>query len=144
MIYKYCKCGKKIEDSINCCSDCQGEIDKAKKEQYRQYQSSRADVREQKFYNSSKWKTVRDVARARDKWLCRLCLSDSLISEADVVHHIVEIKKDWDKRLDLDNVICLCNCCHKEVHIIYDKGSKNRQEMIMILKDILDLEFKIG
>ncbi|PAE58568.1 HNH endonuclease, partial [Bacillus licheniformis] len=35
---------------------------------------------------------------------------------ADMVHHIVEVKQDWSKRLDLSNLESLCNACHNKVH----------------------------
>ncbi|WP_250540588.1 HNH endonuclease, partial [Bacillus subtilis] len=27
-----------------------------------------------------------------------------------------EVKEDWAKRLDLDNLVSLCNACHNKVH----------------------------
>ncbi|TWK49239.1 hypothetical protein CHCC20347_1522 [Bacillus paralicheniformis] len=38
-----------------------------------------------------------------------------------MVHHIVEVKQDWSKRLDLSNLESLCNACHNKVH-----GDRNK------------------
>ncbi|WP_116316054.1 HNH endonuclease [Bacillus subtilis] len=68
------------------------------------------------FYKSTDWKRTRQLALIRDNYLCQHCLKDHCFTPADMVHHIVEVKEDWAKRLDLDNLVSLCNACHNKVH----------------------------
>ncbi|WBL53610.1 HNH endonuclease [Bacillus phage yong1] len=68
------------------------------------------------FYKSTDWKRTRQLGLIRDNYLCQHCLKDHCFTPADMVHHIVEVKEDWSKRLDLDNLVSLCNACHNKVH----------------------------
>ncbi|KUP32855.1 HNH endonuclease [Bacillus halotolerans] len=68
------------------------------------------------FYKSTDWKRTRQLALIRDNYLCQHCLKDHCFTPADMVHHIVEVKEEWAKRLDLDNLVSLCNACHNKVH----------------------------
>ena len=54
-----------------------------------------------------------------------------------MVHHIIPLRDDYTKGLELDNLICLCNRCHKKVHARYDRSELDKQEMINILMSIL-------
>lgn len=74
------------------------------------------DKKTSSFYNSYKWQKLRRVAFERDNWLCQRCLKKGILKRADVVHHIVEIRDDWSKRLDLDNLESLCHGCHNAIH----------------------------
>nr|WP_279388960.1 HNH endonuclease [Baia soyae] len=33
-----------------------------------------------------------------------------------VLNHIVEVKEDWNKRLELSNLQSVCNACHNRIH----------------------------
>ena len=54
----------------------------------------------------------------RDRNMCRLCAIGygnkpiAYVSEVSV-HHIVPLSVDFDKRLDDDNLICLCGYHHE-------------------------------
>lgn len=83
---------------------------------HREYKRYRQDHKEQSFYNSSLWKKIRRERLTIDNGLCQMCLEDDRLTLADMVHHEIEVKDDWDKRLDIDNLISLCNGCHNKVH----------------------------
>ncbi|MBZ5212766.1 HNH endonuclease [Bacillus paralicheniformis] len=68
------------------------------------------------FYKSTEWKRTRELVLLRDNCLCQRCLREHRFTPADMVHHIVEVKQDWSKRLDLSNLESLCNACHNKVH----------------------------
>lgn len=68
------------------------------------------------FYRSKPWEKVREVVLARDNGLCQECLKDKRVTLADTVHHIIELKDDWGKRLDLNNLISICSSCHSKIH----------------------------
>lgn len=70
----------------------------------------------QHFYNSKSWHDLRNFKWQESNGLCELCLKDGIINEAREIHHIVPIEKDWNKRLDYDNLIALCPSHHQEQH----------------------------
>lgn len=68
------------------------------------------------FYNSTRWKKARYMRLQIDNGLCQVCKGRGLITIADTVHHIVEVKEDWEKRLEMENLVSLCKACHNEIH----------------------------
>ncbi|MBB4873446.1 5-methylcytosine-specific restriction endonuclease McrA [Bacillus velezensis] len=68
------------------------------------------------FYKSTEWKRTRQLALIRDNHLCQHCLKDHCFTPAGMVHHIVEVKQDWSKRLAIKNLESLCNACHNKTH----------------------------
>lgn len=64
-----------------------------------------ADKRETVEYQK-----VRDEIRDRDRWTCQLCGKKNKI----VAHHIVPVRKDPSKVFDANNLISLCDKCHRE------------------------------
>jgi 5-methylcytosine-specific restriction protein A len=68
------------------------------------------------FYSSPEWQAVRNAAVARDKALCVLCMREGKVKPFHTVHHIIPIKDDWCKRLSLDNLICVCERHHQQLH----------------------------
>ena len=71
----------------------------------------------QSFYVSQEWKTACSFVWERDKRTCQRC---NLIKEesADMPFHIHHIKSfaDKDLRSDPENLILLCEACHRFVH----------------------------
>ena len=73
------------------------------------------------FYKSKAWRNKRKQVLLRDKYMCQECLRNGVIkntnsNERFYIHHIVEIKDDWDKRLDMDNLETVCATCHINKH----------------------------
>lgn len=113
------RCGALIDFNKIYCDACQKEVDELQKKQDRKYNAEVRFVRDKQyheFYNSPEWQQVRNAAIARDHALCQDCLKQHIIKPYDVVHHIVPIKDNWNKRLELDNLVCLCESCHQERH----------------------------
>ena len=52
---------------------------------------------------------ARKNIKARDNWTCQLCGSKEKI----VAHHIISVKKDPTKMFDENNLISLCDVCHR-------------------------------
>jgi 5-methylcytosine-specific restriction protein A len=97
------------------CDKHKGKEQQSKAERHRYYDEHMRDQQAREFYHSKEWERVRLAALARDNFLCQHCLRNNRITPADMVHHIIEIKRDWSKRLDLDNLISLCNSCHNKI-----------------------------
>lgn len=67
-----------------------------------------------KFYSSKVWKNTRNSVMMEHDWVCANCKRNNLITPAKIVDHIVEVKDDWDRRLDTDNLEPLCHSCHNK------------------------------
>ncbi|MFD2829218.1 HNH endonuclease [Corticicoccus populi] len=93
------------------CKEHIGEVDR----QYNEFRN-KYDKEYVSFYSSKKWRDKRLQALRRDEYLCKDCLKDDVYTVAEEVHHIIETKDDWSKRLELDNLISLCKACHNKRH----------------------------
>lgn len=82
------------------------------KEDRKFYDTHKKDKRIVSFYNSKEWKNMRIKALERDNYLCVNCLLKGMYAQATSVHHIVKIKLDWARRLDIFNLKSLCEKCH--------------------------------
>ncbi|MBT2600957.1 MULTISPECIES: HNH endonuclease signature motif containing protein [unclassified Oceanobacillus] len=82
----------------------------------RNYNRYNRDDNTEGLYHSGEWRRLRQLALIRDNYLCQRCLKNKKRSKAQVVHHIIEVKDDWSKRLELDNLESLCHRCHNQHH----------------------------
>lgn len=82
----------------------------------RNYNQYKRDDTINGFYRGTDWQRIRKSALVRDNYLCQRCLKQKKIQKAQVVHHVVEIKEDWNQRLNLDNLESLCRTCHNRHH----------------------------
>lgn len=69
------------------------------------------DIKAQEFYQSKQWKILSKKHKQQNP-LCIHCLELSIVNPAQVSDHIIEIRDDWDKRLDPTNLQSLCHSCH--------------------------------
>ena len=107
MLTKLCKkCGKLIPYPLTYCDKCRPKPkDKAKETRY--YDKNRRDKRSTAFYNSKEWRALSAYVLMINNYQCAECGK-----VATEVHHIIEVKDDWSKRLDIDNLQPLCTSCH--------------------------------
>lgn len=84
------------------------------------------------FYKSAVWRQARKTALERDFYICQDCLAAKRRGEmirprtATVVHHILPVEQRPDLRLDLDNLVSLCDPCHNKRHP--EKGGGPKEE----------------
>lgn len=79
----------------------------------------RFDRQVERFYSSTKWRNFRFLVFDKYGINCVNCPENfptSLPQPATVVHHLIEVRADWNKRFDLDNVVPLCEACHNIAH----------------------------
>ncbi|AYC54141.1 HNH endonuclease signature motif containing protein [Bacillus licheniformis] len=90
---------------------------KHKNDHYKQYNKERYryDKEYIKFYSSKEWQNLRQT-KLNQQPLCEQCLKQGHVTPATIVHHIIETKKDWSKRLDFDNLESVCAACHNKLH----------------------------
>lgn len=80
------------------------------------------DKKADPFYKSRAWRSLRAMALERDHWLCQDCLAAKARGEmirprtATVVHHILSVEARPDLRLEIDNLVSLCDACHNKRH----------------------------
>ena len=63
----------------------------------REYDKNYRNQEADRFYHSRDWKDARERVRIRDCGLCQQCKRDGVITQSDVVDHIVEIVDGGDK-----------------------------------------------
>lgn len=117
-------CNRLVEYGTKYCK----EHEQLDKDKYKEYKLNRTDTKEQSFYTSGKWLSLRQVA-IRDCYGIDIFkfYTENIIESVEVCHHIIEVKEDWNKRLDIDNVICLTEESHQKIHQIYDKSKQDKE-----------------
>lgn len=82
------------------------------------------------FYHSTAWANARESALIRDNHLCQRCLAAGEITPATMVHHKEELTPanihDPNITCGLDNLVSLCDRCHKITHG-WARGGSTRQ-----------------
>lgn len=102
---------------------------------YKHYKKRDKDSKADRFRKSALWTRKSLEIRQRDKYLCKVCINNlyNTINTYNYdkleVHHIVPINEDYNKRLDNDNLITLCNYHHK----MADKGMIPRGELFELV-----------
>lgn len=119
--YRRCgKCGKKIPQGTKC--EC---LKESIKEYNNRIRYNKDNIKYSKFYSSTSWRKLSKYIRIKYNDLCLRCyIKDKVIVPADVVHHITEIREDYSKRLEENNLITLCHSCHNNLHANYDAAAK--------------------
>lgn len=74
------------------------------------------DKPKSRFYQTAKWKRVRDKAKRRDNHTCQACTSNENL----IVHHIIPLAQGGPK-YDLENLTTLCRSCHSKWEGLYLK-----------------------
>ena len=113
-------CNELIDYRNKFCSTHKELINQSNKD-YERFRTER-DKTYIKFYQSREWKNTRKSVMIEDG-LCQECLRQGYYKQADVVDHIIELKDDWDKRLDKSNLRPLCH----EHHNIKTKEEQKRR-----------------
>ena len=124
MIYKLCtSCGRKVPEGTVC--PCR-KIRRA--ESNRLYDKRQRDRRSTAFYNSAEWERVRQRVLNMDKIDVYLYMTQGKVVPADTVHHIVPLKSDWNRRLDISNLMSL----HHDTHSMVEREYAARGEKSMV------------
>ena len=104
---------------------------------YRTYRKKERDTQANRFRSSKAWTNKSIEVRQRDRYLCRVCEANlyNTIRQFNYdkleVHHITPINEDYNKRLDNDNLITLCNYHHK----MADNGDIPREVLYKLIEE---------
>lgn len=131
-VHEYGECPNKKDSPINISPS------EKKKSHYKTYaEMNEEELKIQKFYNSKEWRKMRDKMMAKCNGLCQICWALGKLKNATSVHHIVKLRVDFNKRLDEDNLICVCDSCHRvleescssveEVELLIEKLKKEKE-----------------
>lgn len=85
-----------------------------------------------KFRWTQAWQRKREEIKERDKYLCQVCFRNNKYNYNDLeVHHAISLEEDFDKRLDNDNLITLC----EEHHEMAESGEISRGMILNIIAE---------
>ena len=101
-------CPNLIKGTERLCPACQP-YEKAEVKRYDDERGNSGD----RGYDAS-WRKVRDVKLAHDP-LCERCLQQGRDKAASMVHHIKPVIECPELRLQMTNLMSLCNPCHEEI-----------------------------
>jgi len=76
-------------------------------------------------YNTPEWQRLR-MRRLTNEPFCRYCDEVGDVTLANVVDHIVPVRKDPSRAFDYDNTQSLCVHCHNGPKQAEDNGAKRR------------------
>lgn len=144
-MYKKCSwhgCSKIIPDGVLYCEYHSSKYAKEEKERYKEYNKRRRQDKEQKkyqdFYNSETWKIFRKSIISSFYGLDIIELyrtGRAVIGER--VHHIIPLEDNWNRRLDISNVIYITEKNHRTIHATYDKGEQDKKAMQRLLFELI-------
>lgn len=103
------------------------------------------DKKYTKFYHSKEWERLReDILKTYNGIDIYSYYIENKIVIANTVHHIEEIKDNWDKRLDVDNLFPLSDVTHNNIHSLYSKDKKETQRLLVELLERFIKQFGIS
>lgn len=112
---RYCKNCRTIHDGI--CDNKPHYISRKR--------DSQADL----FRNTQRWRKKSAEILERDYHCCRICLKAGIRTNYGLsVHHIIPLAVDFERRLDDDNLITLCEHHHKRA----EKSYINKRELLAL------------
>jgi len=87
---------------------------------YKRQNASEINKKVNQFYTSKDWTIKKEQIKTRDKGMCQRCLIKfERITITDLeIHHIEKLMVRWEKRLQDDNLVCLCKRCHRYIDMM--------------------------
>ncbi len=129
-------CGKKVPQYTQCTCEL-----KKRLENYKDYQKRRLQDEAEKervsFYQSKEWEQCRDNVARHQYNLDLLEWSKGNIIQAEIYHHVIEVRESKDTMLDMSNIIGLTKANHNKVHYCMNQSKKEKEKMQNQLKEIL-------
>lgn len=138
MIYRKCTvCGCKIPQYTLCPCEQKKRLDN-----YRDYHQRRIQDEAEKervtFYQSDEWEQCRNAVASHQFNLDLYEWSKGEVIQADLYHHVIEVRDSTEDRIDIHNIIGLTQGNHNKIHAYMNKGFKQKRDMQNKLMDILE------
>lgn len=140
------RCGTLIPVGVSYCDRCrpeaeaqrkawQAEARKAKERKATERQRARRDPERLAFYRSKAWKAQSRARMIEQQYQCEAKLEGCTRLAVDVHHRIPLSKPEgWARRLDWDNLECVCANCHNKRHP--DKFKRTSEEFVIDLRNL--------
>ena len=126
-IYKRCsRCGGRLLTGQKC--PCVARISN------KEYDKHSRDRESKRFYDSADWRRTKERVLSMDGMDVYVYMTTGEVMAADTVHHVIPLRDDWSKRLDVGNLMSLNAATHSKIETEY---KKNKQKMIENLTVIL-------
>lgn len=128
MLWKRCRCGALIPQGMKACEACAAGVTKGQKSRHMEYNEYRRNKRAAAFYVSADWRKVREntLKLYGGMDLYAFYVQHKIVT-ADMVHHIIELDEDWNRRLDPENLFPLSNGNHGIISALYKKEETKKQ-----------------
>ena len=102
-----CHCGC-VKQNGESCPRCKPKRDA-------EYNKTKRNKEATAFYQSSRWREVRQLVKQRDKGLCQICFKNNVIERGEHCDHIKPISVAPELAYTLENLRMLCIPCHNKV-----------------------------
>lgn len=142
LLYKVCRCGKLIPQTMRLCEQCE------EREQSRHviYNNTRRDQRAAEFYVSKEWREIRPVIMSVYDYIDIYALYEMgeliTLKESDPIHHIIELEEDWQQRLNPLNLIPLSIATHNTITALYKKDKASMRATQARIRQVIERHFK--
>lgn len=71
-------------------------------------------IEEDRGRNTRAWRRKAEEVKERSHFLCAYCFLNGILTYDGLeAHHIIKLRQRPDLLLDEDNLVCLCNACHR-------------------------------
>lgn len=97
------------------------------REYNRRVRYSKPNSKYSMFYHTPEWRNARAI-QLYDTPYCEVCASHGRITQAQMVHHKVEIRttEGWEHRLDPEYLESICYSCHNAIEHKHSNKNKLR------------------
>jgi 5-methylcytosine-specific restriction endonuclease McrA len=137
----YMGCNKIINYSEKYCDEHKNKSTS----RHKTYDKFRRDKKAADFYHSDEWIKTREFILNRFNYIdIYAYYVEGKILVANTVHHIIELNDDWNKRLDLSNLIPLSDSSHNIIHVAYKTNKVETQKLLIELRNKFINEFVNG
>lgn len=91
-------------------------------------------------YRGKNWQEQRQKAKERDEYTCTKCgIKEEELEQSLSVHHIIPFQyfKNYQEANDLENLVCVCESCHRKIHSGDNHHSKFKDTYKDMVEDIV-------
>lgn len=138
MLFKYCRCGKMIPQTMKMCAECEAQ----QPSRHVEYNHKRRSKRAAAFYNSPPWKRKRGaIITDYDGVDILAYYVFKEVLPCNEVHHIEELEDAWSKRFDDDNLIPLHHNTHTYITRLYMSNKAVKKQVQKALCLLVDFHY---
>lgn len=131
-ICKYPGCNQLTRDTY--CDKHRYVKQEEKKNENKYYDNYRRNKQSEIFYKSDEWARLREYILSKYNYLDLYAYyTQGKVRKANTVHHIKEINKNWNHRLDENNLFPTSDSNHNIIHKLYKKNKEKTQKLLFEL-----------